>query len=78
MDDLTFPEGTPEDFKEMVRKIRAIGQPYIDRIAAEPWNLEALNAEMQWRAEAIIFEYEVRTSLPDCDHAAYQTKSGHK
>ena len=28
MSDLTFPDGTPEDFKEMARKIKAMGALY--------------------------------------------------
>lgn len=65
-----WPENMPDDLRELILKLRAMGKPYLDQMNADPFNLikrYALQAELDEKAKAIIWEYELRKYSPDCD-----------
>lgn len=68
MDEL--PEGMDKDERELCLKLRAMGQPYIDQMNTDPFNVirrYALQSELDEKVRAIIWEYELRKYLPDCN-----------
>jgi hypothetical protein len=50
----------PETPLELQAKLRAIGQPYIDRMNADPLNAEAIHAELSEKVAGIVWEYTLR------------------
>lgn len=68
MDEL--PEGMDPDERELLLKLRAMAQTYTDAMNANPFDVVKryrLQAEMDEKVKAIVFEYELRKYLPDCD-----------
>jgi len=45
---------------ELQAKLKVIGQPYIDRMNADPLNAEAIHAELTEKVAGIVWEYTLR------------------
>jgi hypothetical protein len=58
--EIDFLNSTPRELRELFLRAKAVAQPYIDKMNADPLNVAALHAEVTEKLVAISWEFTLR------------------